>query len=454
MFPIQKTIPENERLFSNRALVSLIVPLVAEQFLVISLGLVDTFMVSSISEAAVSAVSLVDSINILFTQLFSAMGAGGAVVAAQYLGKREPLNACKAAKQLLYLSMLMAFFFLIICFIFCDQILHLFFGSLSGDTLRHCRTFLLLSAMSYPALALYNGGAALLRVMSNSKSSMLIALMMNLINLAGNCLFIFGFKMEVAGSGLSTFLSRMAGAVLVILLLLHSNGDIRLLRPFRMEPDKAMIRRIFSLGVPGGLENSMFQIGKLMVTRIVASYSVVIIAANAVSGTITALFNLPGSAIGLSMITVVGQCIGAKNTAQAQFYAKKLLKIAYVVLGLADLVLFFMARPLAALFHLSPEGVDTAAHVLRIFAVVAAVFWPASFTLPNALRAAGDARFTMVVAVLSMWIFRIAFSYLLAYTFQMGLLGVWVAMFIDWVARSACFLFRYHSGKWLHKSVV
>lgn len=411
-------------------------------------------MVSNISEAAVSSISLVDSINILFIQLFSAMGTGGAIVAAQYLGKCESLNACKAGKQLLYVSLLISLFLTAFSFLFCDSILRLFFGDLNPITMQYARTYLYLSALSYPALAVYNGGAALFRAMGNSKASMFTSLLMNIINVGGNALLIYGFGMEVAGAGLASFLSRTLGAVIIFKLLLNPVEKIHLIRPFRFEANKDMIKRIFKIGIPNGLENSMFQIGKLLVTGIVASYSVSIIAANAIAGNIASMFNLPGSAIGLAMVTVIGQCIGAGDTNQAKHYSMKLLKLVYLFMFFASIILFFTARPLVMLFNLSPSAVDAAVEVLEFFAISSAIFWPSSFTVPAALRAAGDAKFTMLVSVLCMWIFRIGFSYLLAYTFDLKLLGVWIAMVIDWVARSICFGWRYYSGQWLKKKIV
>lgn len=411
-------------------------------------------MVSNISEAAVSSISLVDSINILFVQFFSAMGTGGAVVAAQYLGKREPLNACKAGKQLLYISLLISLFLAVFSFLFCDAILRLFFGDLNPITMQYARTYFHFSALSYPALAVYNGGAALHRAMGNSKASMFTSLVMNIINVGGNALLIYGFGMGVAGAGISSFLSRTLGGVIIFKLLLNPLGKIHLIHPFRFEANKDMIKRIFKIGIPNGLENSMFQIGKLLVAGIVASYSVSIIAANAVASNISSLFNLPGSAIGLAMVAVIGQCMGAGETGQAKYFSIKLLKIVYVFMVVANIILFFTARPLAMMFNLSPTAVDAAVEVLEFYAISSTIFWPSSFTLPTALRAAGDAKFTMLVSVLCMWIFRIALSYLLAYTFDLKLLGVWIAMAIDWVARSICFVWRYHSGQWLKKEII
>lgn len=444
----------NERMFSGRDLVRLIVPLIIEQLLALLIGMADTVMVSTISESAVSAISLVDSINILLIQLFSAMATGGAVVAAQYLGKRDTVGACGAAKQLMYVSLALSMLLAAIAIAFCDPVLYMCFGTLSDSTMSYARTYLYLSALSYPALALYNGGAALLRAMGNSKASMYTSLLMNLLNVAGNALLIYGFHMEVAGAAIASLASRILGAVIMVRMILSRALPIHINKPLHPEMDFPMVRRIFSQGVPNGLENSMFQIGKLMVAGLVSTMGESIIAANAVSSNVAGLFNLPGTAIGLAMVTVVGQCIGAGDTVQARYYAKKLLLMVYAAFAVLNIFLFCFARQFAALFSLSPEGIAAAEEVLRWFSVFAVMFWPSSFTLPNALRAAGDARFTMLVSMFSMWVFRIGFSYVLVNTFHMGLLGVWLAMIIDWVARSALFYVRYRGNKWLLKRVV
>ncbi|NLO84201.1 MAG: MATE family efflux transporter [Clostridiales bacterium] len=441
-------------MFSHRDLLMLIIPLVIEQFLAIFIGMADTLMVSSISESAVSAVSLVDSINVLLVQLFSAMATGGAVVAAQYLGRRDNASACTAAKQLLYVSFFISLAISVLSIALCEQILILCFGQLSQTTLAYCRTYFYLSALSYPALALYNGGAALLRVMRNSRSSMFTSMIMNAVNIAGNALLIYVFHMEVAGAAIASLVSRVLGAIIMIRLLLQPTAPIHLIRPRKPELNWSMIKRIFSQGIPNGLENSMFQIGKLMVASLVAMFSESIIAANAVSSNIASLANLPGAAIGLAMITVVGQCVGAGDTKQAKYYSIRLLGITYITMVLTNGLLYLFAPNLASIFGLSPEGHDAAVTVLRNFALLAALFWPASFTVPNILRAAGDSKFTMTVSVLSMWIFRIGASYLFVNYFKIGLMGIWYAMFIDWIARSIVFGLRYKSGKWLTKKIV
>ena len=354
----------------------------------------------------------------------------------------------------MYVSTLLAAALGVVAIVFANPLLTLCFGTLPEDTLAYCRTYLYLSAVSYPALALYNGGAALLRAMNNSKASMYTSLMMNVFNVGGNALLIYGLNMEVAGAGTASLLARMLGAGIMVWLLLNRSAPIHLIHPMRPEPDGPMIRRIFSQGIPNGLENSMFQIGKLMVAGIVSMFGVSIIAANAISNNIASLCNLPGTAIGLAIVTVVGQCVGAGDVRQARYYANRLILLVYGFTIAVDVVLFIFARPLAGIFNLSPEALDASEEVLRWYAVAAAIFWPASFTVPNALRAAGDARFTMGVSVLCMWVFRIGASYLLVYSFDMGLLGIWVAMFIDWVVRGAFFVTRYLGSRWLTKRVV
>lgn len=435
-------------LFSRDALVRLIVPLVIEQLLAICIGMADTIMVTSVSESAVSAVSLVDSINILLIQLFSAMATGGAVVAAQYLGRRDQNNACKAAKQLMYSSVLIALVIGALAVVFCRPLLQLCFGALAPSTMAYCEIYFLLSALSYPALAAYNAGAALLRAMGNSKASMFTSLLMNMTNVIGNAILIYGFKMEVAGAATASLLSRILGAVIMLRMMLNTHAPIHIKRITHPEFDFSMIRLIFRQGIPNGLENSMFQIGKLLVAGLITTFGTSAIAANAICNNVGSMSNIPGSAIGLAMITVVGQCVGAKDYQQARHYTKTLLAAAYVSMGLLNIALFLLAPYLVGFYAMPQTTTDLALSVLQVNCVVTVLIWPSSFTLPNALRAAGDARFTMVTSMVSMWVFRIGMSYVLGAWLGMGLFGVWTAMQIDWAVRSLVFGVRFLGHKW------
>ena len=313
-------------------------------------------------------------------------------------------------------------------------------------------TYFLLTALSYPLLAIYNAGAALFRAMGNSKVSMLASLLMNIVNIGLNAILIYGVGIGVAGAGFGTLFSRLAGAVLMTWLICQHGHRIHIDRLLRFEFRKQLVKKILRIGIPNGLENGMFQIGKLLVLGLVTPLGTSATAANAIANSLAGVVTVPGNAISLSLITVVGQCMGAGDAKQAVGYTRKLMAIVYLSMGTLSVLLFFFAAPVVGLFGLTPAAAAMAIQVLRWCSVFDLLFWPMSFSLPNALRASGDARFTMIVSMCSMWIFRIGFSYLLVP--QIGLLGVWVAMFIDWIVRSVVFLIRFLSGRWKTKTVI
>ncbi len=443
-------------LFTGRELLTLIWPLVVEQLLAVTVGMADTVMVSSVGEEAVSGIALVDSINILFIQIFSAMATGGAVVASQYLGRQDRESACSAAKQLLYTALILSLVILAAAYPFQRSILSGIFGSIEPEVMANAQTYFGLSLLSYPFLALYNGGAALFRAMGNSRISMLTSLLMNVVNIGGNAILIYGCGWGVAGAATASLFSRALSAVLITVLICRPHQMISVHRLFRPEFRPAMVRRILSIGIPGGVENGMFQIGKLIVQQLVSTFGTFAISANAIANNIASVVNVPGTAIQLALITVVGRCIGAQDYGQAVSYTKRLLGFTYLSMGTLNLLLLLTAHPLVGVFHLSTQATAAAEQVLYLFAVCSMLLWPLSFITPNALRAAGDAKFTMVVSMVSMWVFRIGFSYLLAddWGLGLGLLGVWMAMVIDWVARAAVFSLRFLRGKWKNLQVI
>ena len=451
---MKESIPEGQLQFSRRQLIQLIWPLVVEQCLAVTIGMADTMMVASTGEAAVAGIGLVDSINLLLIQVFSALATGGAVVASQYIGHQERDNACRAAKQLLYASTALSLVIMVCMLSFNRPILSFVFGRIEEKVMANAETYFWLSAVSYPFLAIYNAGAALFRTMGNSRVSMLTSLMMNIVNICGNALLIFVFRWGVAGAATASLVSRMLGAVIMLILVRNRRNPIYIEKVWRPEFHRKMVGRILKIGVPNGVENGMFQVGKLMVAGLVSSFATSMVAANTIAGNISSMVNIPGAAIGLGMVTVVGQCVGAGEYGQAERYTKKLIAVTYIAMGVLNVGLFFAAEPLVALFGLSDAAVDAAREILQYSAVFCAIFWPLSFTLPNALRASGDARFSMAVSMLSMWVFRIGFSYLLALCFDWKLMGVWAAMFIDWIVRGIVFTIRFCSGRWKSKRVI
>lgn len=443
-----------EPMFSRRFLYTLIIPLIIEQVLMVSIGMADTVMIASAGESAVSAISLVDSITILIVQLFAAFATGGAVVASQYLGNKDHASANAAAKQLILLSLLASITLLILCMPFRKQIISFIFGSIETSVLEGGATYFIYILLSLPFLAAYNASAALFRSMGNSKISLWVSLVMNLVNVAGNAYFIFSLHLGVIGAGLGTLLSRIIGSAIILALLTDPTNQIsvRNYRHWSLRWD--MIKRILHIGIPNGIEGSVFQIGKLLVQGFIAAFGTASIAANAIANSVASFVNIPGGAIGLASITVIGQAVGAKRPDQAVFYGKKLLFAAYIAMIVVAIPVFIFAPKIVPIFNLSAEATELASNVIRSAMIFSSILWPTAFSLPNFLRAAGDAKFTMVVSMVSMWASRVGMSYLLAIVFGWGIYGVWFGMYIDWIFRSICFITRFARGKWKTKRVI
>lgn len=441
--------------FSKRDLKKLIIPLIIEQALALTIGMADTIMVSSCGEAAVSGISLVDSINQLLIAVFSALATGGSVVAAQYLGRRENKMASQSARQLVYATALLSVGVMVLCLCFSEPLIGTVFGQITQDVYDAALTYFLLSVISYPFLALYNAGAALFRAMGNSKISMINSLIMNVINIALNAVFIFLCGWGVFGAALATLIARIIGAVIILKML--TNRDLpahvdRYVRGFTL--NMGMIRAILRVGVPNSCENGMFQVGKLLVASIVSTFGTVSIAANAVCNSISGLMLIPGSAMGFAMITVIGQCMGAGRVEEAKAYTRQLMRWTYLFVWCVDAVIMLLGYPLLSLYGLSNETTELAHTLVILYGLAAMVIWPLAFTLPNALRASGDVTFTMVVAIATMWLFRLGGGYVLAVPMGMGVVGLYVGMFIDWLFRLILFVWRYKSGRWSRKKLL
>ena len=441
-------------LFSNRELANLIGPLVIEQLLAVLVGMAVSIMVANVGEAAVSGVSLVDNIMILIINIFAALATGGAVVAGQYIGRKDEKSACKAATQLVWFVSLSAVAIMILVYFGKDIILNQVFGHITAEVKGHADIYLLIVTASIPFIALYNGGAAIFRAMGNSQISMRVSLLMNAINVTGNAILVFGLRIGTAGVAIPTLISRMVAAIVITVLLCNQTRILHIERTLKFRFDGRMIRKILAIGDPNGLENSMFQLGKILVLSLVSTFGTYAIAANAVSNAIALFQILPGMAISLAITTVISQCVGANDYEQVHYYLKKLLAIIYVAMA-GTVALIFLALPLILkAYNLSDQTAAAATNIIHFHGISAMIIWPLSFALPAAYRAAGDAKACMYTSIVSMWIFRIGFSYLVGKYMGLGVFGVWVAMVIDWVVRAICFVIRYFNGKWKHGAIV
>ena len=435
-------------LFTNKDLIRLLIPLMIEQFLAVAVGMADSIMVASVGESAVSAVSLVDSIIILFINIFAALATGGAVVAGQFIGQKQNDKACKAGEQLLLFVTFISIIVMAVMYLGKGFILSVVFGSIQSDVFAYANTYLLITFASIPFIAVYNSGAALFRAMGNSRITMVTSIVMNIINVFGNALLIYGVGMGVEGVAIPTLVSRAVSAVIIVALLRNEELIVHISKRFNYKFNKDMVKNILKIGVPNGIENSMFQLGKIMLLSVIAGFGTASITANAVANSVSAFQILPGMAVGLGLITVVSQCVGANDYVQVRYYTKKLLKIAHIaVIGMNVIIISSIPLILRA-YNLSEETAALASKVFIFYGICSCILWPLSFTLPNTLRASNDVRYTMIVSVSSMWIVRIGFGIVLSKYFSIGMFGVWVAMIIDWIVRSAFFIIRYKGGKW------
>ena len=442
-----KTIPEERKIFSDHDLKVLILPLFLEQLLEVLVGVADTFMVSYAGEAAVSGVSLVNMFNTVFIFLFSALASGGAVVVSQYIGSRNRKNGNLSAGQLVMISAVFSGAAMILSLIFNRQLLRLLFGEVDQDVMTACVTYLRISAYSYPAIAVYNAGAAVCRSMGKTNVSMNISLVANGINIAGNAIGVFVFHAGVAGVAYPSLIARSFSAVVILIICFRQQEQVRLQWKNIFRWEGQMVKRILGIAVPNGIENGLFQLVKVGLSSITALFGTVQIAAHGVAQSFWSVAALMGTALGLAFVTVIGQCMGAGDTEAADYYMRKLLRITV----LASIVwngLILLITPLVLRgYALSVEAAHLVVILVVIHNIFNALFYPFSGALANGLRAAGDVKFTMYVSIFSTIGCRVVFSILLGILLNMGVIGIALAMCLDWMIRALFFWVRFRSGK-------
>lgn len=442
-------------MFTNRELVSLSVPIVIESVLAIITGMADSTMVSSAGEAAVSGISLVDQLFIVLAVLFSSVASGGVVVTAQYIGNQDFQKAKSSARQLLYGATAIALLLSLGAIGLIPQILHLVYGELEPAVMENATAYFFYALLGMPFLAIASSCTALLRTMSHSKLALFLALCANILNIAGNAILIYGFDMGAAGAAIATSISRVVWAV-VSMIIMHNKGlpvYFEKLLSFRMDWD--VMRRVMKVGFANGLENGLFQMGKLLVARLISTFGTVYIAANYVASTLCNIGWTIAGSLGTVLLTVVGQCIGAGETGQAKAYTKKFLWLSHgMVIVLFGLV-FLLRNQLVLLFDFGPEALEVCAYYTGVAALLTiCAFYGSAFLPVAAFRSAGDVRYAVVLAVGSMFTFRVGLSFLLSYLFELGLLSVWIGMWADWTFRSIVNTIHFRRGKWLTKRLI
>ena len=447
---------QQQHMFSNRLICSLLIPVVLEQLLNSIMGTADTMMVSNVGSAAISAVSLVDSINVLVIQAFSALAAGGAIVCAQYIGQKNKEKANESARQVLFIITAISVAVSLICLVFQKPLLRLIFGSVEPVVMRASETYFFYTALSFPFIAAYDSAASIFRAQDNTKGPMIISMISNVMNIAGNAVMIWVFHMGVAGAALSTLISRIFCAVVVIIQLRkeREGQEIVVRDYFKIRPDWSMIRRILGLGIPSGVENSMFQLGKLAIQSTVSTLGTAAIAAQAMTNILENLNGIAAIGVGVGLMTIVGQCLGAGRKDEAVYYIKKLCVIAEVIIIISCLGVFALTKPVTILGGMEKESADMCFHMVMWITIVKPLVWIMAFIPGYGLRAAGDVKFSMIVSCCTMWACRFCLCVFLIRVMGFGPMGVWIGMFADWTLRGIIFTWRFHSRKWLQHKVI
>lgn len=457
-------VPMNDkRLFSNRDLAKILLPMVLQNVLTITIGMADSIMVSGSGEAAFAGVSLVNSLDTLLVSLFTSIAAGGTVVLAQAMGRKDQQTACDGAKQLLYVSTAIAAIISAVLLVLRTPLLTVLFGEAEESVLASAMRYFSIVLISYPALAISSSAASVFRAQGDSMIALKISLLENALNVTGNAILIYGLKMGAAGAAIATLISRVIGAVIITMIARNPKRYIHLQDIFRYRPNAPLIKSILRIGIPGGVESSLFQLGKLITSSLVSSLGTASIAANAAAHSIVTLQYTTGTAVQNTMVAVVGRCVGAEEQEQAKHYTRKLVGVCYGLITAMAVITCLLHKPLLGLYNLSGESFLMARTLMFYHGLAASLIWAIAFALPAAFRAANDVNFVMVASILSMWLCRVGLAYILAkesvsvlglFTIPgagLDILGVWIAMTIDWVLRVILFLWRFFSGKWLTK---
>ena len=449
-----KTTTKQTHLYSNTDLRKLLIPIIIEQLLSSLMGTVDTMMVSNVGSAAISAVSLVDSINILVIQALSALAAGGAILCSQYIGSEKRDGAIRSAQQVLFVMTVLSVALSAGCLIFRVPLLRVIFGAVEADVMKNSQVYFLFTLLSFPFIGLYDAGASILRAQNNSRSPMVISVISNFMNIGGNAILIFGFHMGVEGAAISTLISRIFCAVVVLWKLRDESKPIFVKQYLSIRPDFGLIKKILFIGIPSGIENSMFQLGKLAIQSTVSTLGTTAIAAQAMTNILENLNGIAAIGVGVGLMTIVGQCLGAGRQDEAVYYIKKLCVIAEVIIIISCLGVFALTKPITILGGMEKESADMCFHMVMWITIVKPLVWIMAFIPGYGLRAAGDVKFSMIVSCCTMWACRFCLCVFLIRVMGFGPMGVWIGMFADWTVRGIIFTWRFHSRKWLEHKVI
>ncbi|WP_407416107.1 MATE family efflux transporter [Methanobrevibacter sp.] len=441
-------------LFSNKALFILFLPLLLEYALEFFVGLADSIMVASLGEAAISGVSLVDFLMQLLIFSFSALATGGAVIAGQYLGDKKVKHAQNAANQLIRFSAISSLIFMVIVLFARHFFISILFGHIEADVWNNADIYLLIVALSIPFIAIYSAGAAIFRTTNNAFYPMQIMLVCDIVNVIGNAFCIYYLGWGVEGVAIPTVLSRALSVILILYFLSDEDYTLHIKKSLRYKFEWPLLRNVLNVGVPYGIENGLFQFGRVLVLSLVSTFGTMAIAANSVGYTIGIFSILPGFAINLGLTAIISRCVGANDYDQARYYNKKCIFLVFITHIIINIIIFALLPFILDIYNLSDQTASMAAEMIIWHGIFGIIIWPFAFTLPATFRGAGDSKSVMYISLIVMFTCRIALSYVIADWLGVGVFGTWIAMFIDWYVRAGIYIYRYFSNKWTEYRAV
>lgn len=445
---------KKEVLFTTKDILKLFIPLIIEQFLEFLVGLADSIMIAFVGENAVSGVSIVDFIMSLLISIFGALATGGAVIISQYLGKKQKEKGKEAANQLVWFSFIVGLVVMIVVYLIKPLILNVLYSSITNEVRQEANIYFIIVTSAIPFIALYSAGAALFRIMGNSKLPMKVMFIMNIVNFVGDLILIVGLGYGTAANGITTLIARVGAGIIVIALLFNQKRELYIEKTVKHKFDWQMIKKILRIGVPYGLENGLFYLGRILVLTIVSMFGTAAIAANSVSGSIISFQNLPGLAIGMGLTVIIAKCVGAGDYKQARFYTKKVMGMVYIAHFVCSAIILAILPPILKIYNLSPEANTYVYQIAWLHAIFVITFWIPAYTLPVVFRASGDAKFPMIVGTISMFLCRIVLAYIISVNLGFGMMGTWYAMCVDWIIKAIIFTIRYIKGKWTKYQIV
>lgn len=445
--------PENY-LYTNKALLYLFIPLLIEYALEFFVGLADSIMVASLGEAAISGVSLVDFLVQLLIFSFSALATGGAVVAGQYLGDKQIDKAQDSATQLVWFSTILSTVLMILVILLRQILIGALFGQIEAEVWHNADMYLYIVALSIPFIAIYNAGAAIFRTTNNATLPMKVLVICDVLNVVGNAICIYYLGWDVRGVAIPTLISRVLSALLILHFVVNENYKLHIKRTFKHKFDFNILKKVLQVGIPYGVENGLFQLGRVLVLSLVSTFGTMAIAANSVGYAIGIFSVLPGFAINLGLTAVISNCVGANDYEQARYYNKKCLVMVLISHVVINLIIFALLPAVLGIYNLSAQTAQMTTEMVIWHCIFAIIIWPLSFTLPSTFRGAGDSKSVMYISLAVMFICRIGFSYVIADWMGIGVFGTWIAMFIDWYVRAGIYIYRYFSNKWTEYRVV